>query len=157
MKPVLHITRSLWNETTHGLAKRGSNLRESACIWAGTRDEKTWKVTEIVYLDDLHGTKSTRRYHSTSREALSQLFEILRSKKLQIIADVHTHPSIWVDMSLLDMENPIEHRIGLLAFIIPNLAKPPVIIEKLGVHEYIGQCKWNRLSQNEIHERFIIE
>lgn len=155
MSTTIYITKNLWDATIEGLAKRSSGRKESACIWAGERKAQ-WTVKDLIFLDDLPGTQGYRKYHKTPREAVNVLFKMLRDKGLQIIADIHTHPGYWVDLSLIDRESPIEYRVGLLAVVFPNFARLPMDIEKVGFHEYLGKSQWRRLTVPQIKERIII-
>lgn len=157
MAHIISIPAYIWDETVRGLAGRSQGLRESGCIWAGKRNELTWTVKEVVFLDDLPGVRRHQLYHRMPRVAINKLFELLREKDLQIIADLHTHPTDWVELSDTDKIHPIEYRIGLIAIVFPNFAQFPHTFINLGVHEYLGSSEWQRLSLSEVNKRIIIE
>lgn len=157
MVPIIRISTNLWNETIKGLAEHSQGLRESGCIWAGKRNELTWTVKEVLFLDDLPGVRRQHLYHRTPRIAINKLFELLREKDLQIIADLHTHPTDWVELSDTDKLHPIEYRIGLIAVIFPYFAQMKHKFNDLGVHEYLGNGEWQRLPLSEVNKRIIIE
>jgi len=150
MKPIF-ISLQLWNETWSGLRKRGGARRESACIWAGDRTKDSERVSRVVYLDDLPDVTAGMKHHRASREATRALFQDLRKHGEQIVADVHTHPRAWVGLSTVDEEHPIEFRPGLPAIVIPNLARGSPRVEAIGLHEYLGHGRWQRLEEVQLY------
>ena len=154
---ILEIPEPLWERTWAGLRSRGDGEREAACIWAGTRGPDVWKVDEVLFFDAFDGgAEAGLLFHVTSREATTSLFALLRERRLQIIADVHTHPADWVDLSLTDAAHPIEYRIGLLALVLPNFAEDAPELSIVGVHEYLGSGAWRRLTAHEAVRRIQI-
>jgi hypothetical protein len=155
MGPDLCIPISVWEKTVHGLCTRSGGRRESGCIWAGKR-EQAWHIRDVFFLDDIPGTKRQSLYHRTPRSAISIIFEMLREKEYQIIADIHTHPSFWVGLSEVDKQHPIEYRAGLIAMIFPHYAQRDSSFSNIGVHKYLGSHVWRELSVPEIEKRFLI-
>ena len=152
---IIEIPGRLWTETIDGLRKR-SKGREAACIWAGSRRSGVQEVKKVFFLDDLVGVKGFARRHNVSRNAINQLFEMLRDKKLSIIADLHTHPGTWVGLSEVDMSHPLEYRIGIIMAVIPYYAAVPIEIENIGVHEYCGNGRWRQLLPQEVKKKIKI-
>lgn len=151
MKPIM-VTQQLWEETWIGLRARGNGRREAACIWSGKRSPDGDIARSVTFLDDLPGVRASARYHRLSRETIKALFDLLRERQEVIVADIHTHPSDWVDLSPTDEEHPIEFRRGLPAMIIPNFAKFAPALDGLGLHEYLGDGKWRRLDSEEVEQ-----
>jgi proteasome lid subunit RPN8/RPN11 len=149
MYPPIKISESLWQSTWSGLSQRGQGRRESACVWAGERFADRWVVHDVVFLDDLPGVHGGRLHHCTTRPAVAALLSRLRSAGWQIVADVHTHPRDWVDLSPVDRQHPIEHRIGLVAIVLPHYGRGPIRLESVGVHEYQGSYRWRTLPLAE--------
>jgi len=144
--PIL-IEPTLWWLAWDGLRNRGQGWHETACVWAGHRSGQEERVVEIIFLDDLPGVESFELQHRTSRTATEILFEMLRQKQLSIIADVHTHPEDWVDLSRVDQAHPIEYRPGLTALVLPYYASREPSINATGVHIYCGKGRWRRLTK----------
>jgi len=153
----LTVSGSLWRSTWQGLHTRGGGERESACVWAGTRDRDVETAETIIFLDDLPGTIGRRLQHRTSREAVAALLRLTRELGLVIVADIHTHPADWVDLSVVDQAHPIEYRIGLLALVLPDFASGPPELARAGVHEYLGDGRWNTLTGADAHGRIGID
>lgn len=151
-KPIV-IPEELWQHTWSGLRTRGEGAREAACVWAGSCSEREELVSEVVFLDDFPGVKSFALQHQTSRTATDALFEGLRVKRLSIIADVHTHPEDWVDLSWVDKAHPIEYRPGLSALVLPYYATSIPAIATTGIHIYLGDGRWKRLHGRRAQQK----
>lgn len=150
------VPLALWRSTWAGLRARGRGVRESACVWVGTRSGMLERARDVIFLDDLPGTMGHALQHRTSREAVAALLTRARELQLEIVADIHTHPSDWVDLSIVDQEHPIEYRIGLLALVFPNFAAGPTQLSRTGVHEYLGESRWKTLTGRAVHQRVTI-
>lgn len=148
------VSLMLWQSTWNGLRTRGAATRESACVWGGKRTVAADIATSVTFLDDLPGVRAGTRYHRLTRETIDALFAILRSNKEMIVADIHTHPGCWVDLSPTDAEHPIEYRPGLPAIVIPYFAMGAPALDGLGLHEYVGDGEWRMLEQKEIQSTF---
>jgi hypothetical protein len=74
-----------------------------------------------------------------------------------IIADIHTHPTDWVDLSDTDAAHPIEYRPGLLALVLPFFARRKPGLRGVGVHEYLGNGQWRRLRGVAMTRRIKIQ
>lgn len=155
MKSV-RVPLRLWLDTWGGLEARGAGRREAACVWAGPT-ESAGRVNEVVFLDDLGEVCSGALHHRTPTATTRALFELLRSRGLEILADVHTHPSDWVELSQVDQEHPIEYRVGLLALVIPGFAVGEPSLDACGLHEYLGDLRWRQLKQAEYATAIKIE
>lgn len=146
---VMSISPELWQRTWMKLRSHGDGQREAACVWAGVRSEHEERVTEVIFLDDLSGVEAFPLQHKTTRKATAALFAQLRDKKLSIIADVHTHPGDWVDLSWIDKAHPIEYRPGLTAIVLPNYATTEPSLETIGIHSYLGDGQWRQLEGDQ--------
>jgi hypothetical protein len=144
------ISKADWQLTWQGLKLRGNRKLEAACIWGGRRRKNQEMVEGVYFIDDLLGVRRGRLYHRTSREATISLFETLRQRGHVIIADIHTHPRDWVDLSPTDAAHPIEYRKGLLALVLPFFATKKPDLLSVGIHEYVGSGEWRRLKGDEV-------
>jgi len=151
------LSRALWKETIYGLRVRGEEKNESACIWAGQRSPVQNEVQEVIFLDDIAGVMGRELFHRVPTFAIDKLFSTLREKGLSIIADIHTHPENWVGLSWIDMEHPLEYRVGFLMIVLPYYASTEIQLKDIGVHEYQGNGKWRELHVAEIRRRIIIK
>lgn len=151
----MNVPVRVWDETWFGLRRRSRGRRESAAIWAGRRTAGVEHVEAVYFLDDYRGGVQQRGYHRVSVEALDQFFKVLQRDHRVIVADLHTHPGLWVGLSALDEENPIEFRVGFPAIVVPSFARPAPSLSLAGVHLYEGKGKWMALTDQEKEELFV--
>ena len=149
----LVVFEGVWTSTWSGLRERGQSERETACVWLGKREGSIERAHVAVFLDDLPGTVGRRLQHRTSRTAVDMLLMRSRELGMVIVADIHTHPADWVDLSDIDRLHPIEYRIGLLALILPDFAASRPNLQRVGVHEYIGDGDWKTFRAQDAARR----
>jgi hypothetical protein len=139
----------------------------SQMIWDMLLEEFRWPrsaVERVAYLDgvacdDLKITTTVtlpnaemRRQHFTvSGDAMSEAGRHFRPFGMQRLAQVHTHPGIYVNHSDYDDENAYSQMDGALSIVMPHHArKRPTLIE-CGVH--IREIKgWRRLDTKEVEQ-----
>lgn len=155
-KRCLRISPDLWEQTWAGLLSHGGGEREAACLWAGTRNGALEIVREVLFFEDFGETNQGPLHHRIPRNVTAAMFAHLQSTQELILADVHTHPGRWVDLSPVDSAHPIEYRIGLLALVIPAYAKGRRVLSRVGVHEYLGEGQWRTLREYEAYRRIAI-
>ena len=88
-------------------------------------------------------------------DAFALLWAICRERDLTIVADVHTHAGTAFQ-SHADKTNPMIARVGHIAIIVPNLERPPVKHEALGVFEYRGDHEWTNRSGKTANRFFYV-
>jgi proteasome lid subunit RPN8/RPN11 len=128
---------------------RGQNVRESGAFLLGpSRSQSQSDVTEvreIVYYDDLDA-ECLQGGIKLGGKAFDLLWKACTEGELTVVADVHTHPSDWIQQSFIDRTNPMIALPGHIALIVPNFARDVVSISDIGVYEYEGGHLWKELS-----------
>jgi hypothetical protein len=152
----LVVPSTIWHETWKGLRAHGDGKREAACIWGGDRSATAETARAVYFFDELPSTSGGALHHKVTASGVARILSELRRNGHVIVGDVHTHPSSWVDLSPIDQKNPVEFRLGLLAFVLPNFAQDAPDLARTGVHEYLGQKRWRRLATSEAQERVLI-
>jgi len=66
------------------------------------------------------------------------VWERCRQKNLEVVADVHTHPSGY-GQSGIDQANPMIPERGHIALIVPNFADQIYNPGEIGIFEFIGK------------------
>lgn len=138
---LIRIDRETWDELFDELARRGGGLRESGAFLLGKKGVDPAQVTDIVYFDDLDEEALNGAIHLRAH-AFSRLWRLCRERELSVIADIHAHPSRWVEQSSTDRANPMVARIGHIALIAPDFAQGSRDAGDLGVHLYEGESGW---------------
>ena len=96
----------------------------------------------VVYFDDVDPESLTGAITIRS-SAFDALWTICATEKMRVVADVHTHPSTWVQQSETDKTNPMIATTGHVAIIIPDFATRRVPASECGVHTYRGAHVWD--------------
>jgi hypothetical protein len=138
--PRIRMSHRRFDGLLRELATRGEGRRESGAFLLGRvtgRPSAVNEVIEVAFYDDLDPNSLTGGI-TFNAVGYSALGTICRERKLRVIADIHTHPSTWVEQSDTDASNPMTALPGHVAFIAPNFARGPIRPEHLGAHRFDG-------------------
>ena len=139
----VRITPRQWIDLIEELRRRGSGHRESgAFLLARVDGPRSRTVVRAVYFDDVDPTCLTGGI-TIQTSGFAALSTICNEHRLRVIADVHTHPSTWVEQSGIDQANPMVATRGHVAIIVPNFAASDVRANACGVHVYLGAHRWD--------------
>lgn len=144
-EPILRIPLPKWQALLGELYRRTGGIHESGAFLLGQMTEHGRDVKHVVYYDDLDSRAYCTGVVVMHGASFGPLWALCRSRKLSVVADIHVHPQgAW--QSIADRDNPMIAQRGHLALIVPNFARPPVRLEKLGFFEYHGSRRWRDLS-----------
>jgi hypothetical protein len=141
----LRISKAFWNELHAQLLTRGENKREAGAFLLGIRAGSHSEVMDLIYYDDLDPRSKQYCYIRIQGHTYGRLWEVCRSRKLDVIADVHTHPGLAFQ-STIDQGNPMIDQAGHIGLILPHYAQFPERVSSAGVFEYLGSRRWRTLS-----------
>lgn len=140
-KPAVKIPSLLWIRLLRQLRKRGGGCRESGALLLGKPGSQ--RVSKFLCYDDLDETALDSGIVMFHAKGFVRLWDICQREKLRVLADIHTHPTSWIDQSESDRTHPMVAQPGHLALILPNYAKANK--KPLGgaaVYEYLGDHQW---------------
>lgn len=139
----VRIAPAMWAELLAELRQRGRGNRESGAFLLARADGRAaTTVARVVYFDDLDPTCLTGAILIQSA-AFTTLWKICSERGLRVIADVHTHPSDFVNQSDIDRANPMIATSGHVAIIVPRFARDDVGAASCGVYVYRGAHEWD--------------
>jgi len=141
LQPDLAVPSNLWDELIKGLQLRGQNVRESGAFLLGRHKGGGRIVEQIIFYDTLDPSVSAYGYINFDGRNLGRLWEICRNHNQEVVADVHTHPG-GAAQSTSDKQHPMISEAGHLAMIIPNFARTPVPLGRVGLYRYRGGFSW---------------
>ena len=122
---------------------------ETACFWFGVGDGGVQAVTTVA-APKLYQTGGN---YSVDMPSLRRLAAAMRGQGLTNLAQVHTHPSAWVDHSPYDDERAYSTRDGALSLVWADYGSGlSYDLSGVGVHERRGGV-WVRLEEREAGER----
>lgn len=140
---AVRISILLWAKVIFQLKRRGKSKRESGVFLLGPQDSGAGIVTSFSCYDDLDPNAYLSGAISFHAIGYAALWKHCREKNLQVLADVHTHPSHYVSQSSIDQRNPMIPVKGHTAMIVPNFARTGWwSLSAVGVYEYLGDFKW---------------
>ena len=147
LAPVHEIAcaRHLWRHVLEELRRRGEGLHEAGAFLLGTEKSGTRHIRAVVFYDELDPDAYSSGVCILHGDAFSKLWVVCREKGMTVVGDVHTHGG-RATHSGSDRTNPMIARAGHVALIVPNFAKPPVRLQRLGVYQYLGAHRWRDLS-----------
>jgi proteasome lid subunit RPN8/RPN11 len=150
----IRVPLPLWARMIFQLRRRSAGKRESGAFLLGPQNGAMLSVVEYICYDDLdpHAYQSGAiAFHAAGYAAL---WQYCRKKSLQVLADVHTHPSQSVGQSPIDKRNPMVPMVGHTALILPNFARTPWwSLRTAGVYEYLGDFTWRTYIASEKSHR----
>lgn len=138
----LEFEHGVWSALVADLRRRGGGRRESGAFLLGQATETVGTVKKWVPYDELDPTSLNYSYVRLESTAFSCLWAICTELKLEVVADVHTHPK-GPCQSLSDRANPMISRAGHIALIVPGFAHGKVLPRDLSFNVYLGGGKWN--------------
>lgn len=147
--PCIRLPLLLWKQTLTQLRRRGAGRRESGAFLLG-REGDAALVTKFICYDDLDPDAYQSGAIGFHAAGYAALWAYCKSEKLQILADVHTHPGAWVQQSSIDQKNPMIPVTGHTAMIVPHFGRTPWwSLKAVGVYEYLGDFKWRAHGRDQ--------
>ena len=140
--PRIRIDADLWQEIVQELGRRSlGGTRESGVFLLVSAEDEAGRVVRAAYFNDLDPECLVGNIHIRA-SGFSKLWDLCDTKRLRVIADVHTHPGTSDVQSSIDRANPMIAREGYMALIVPHYGTRPVQARDVGVHQYRGDRGW---------------
>ena len=145
-KDYLIIPIYTWMKLVYNLKKSGKGVRESGAFLLGKRGSS--KISSFILYESLDPHCLEKGYIYFLGESYIPLWEYCLKNKMQVLADVHTHPTKSVFQSSYDQENPMISQKGHIAMIIPDFAKVKFkILKGIGIYKYLGNHNWEDITK----------
>ena len=139
----INVSFLLWARLLRELRRRSTCCRESGAFLLGHWNGLGGRITTFVCYDDLDPDAYQSGEITFHADGYAALWEYCRTKQIQVIGDVHTHPRRHVGQSEIDRRNPMIPLVGHTAIIVPNFARTPWwSLKAVGIYEYLGSFKW---------------
>ena len=134
------MSKLSWLKLLTELQKKSAQKTESGAFLLSPVNSN--KITKFIFYDDLDPRCRDYGYINFNCEKYTDLWAICEREHLKVCADVHTHPSEWVEQSSIDETHPMISQPGHIALILPNYGKDGHHYKKIGVYEYQGNHRW---------------
>lgn len=144
-----------WISLLRALKNKGGSKSESGAFLLGKLGTK--KVCHYICYDDLDENALKKGIITLDKITWVRLWKFCSQNKLQVLADIHTHPSKWTGQSPSDMQYPIVSQVGHLALIAPYYAKYWWHgLHGVGIYEYKGNYKWKQWPSTSGKVRLVL-
>ena len=137
----------LWRRLILDLRARGMGRRESGAFILGDRVGSLDRARAYVPYDALDPKAFESGIIRFESSGYSKLWQMCRASNRRVVADVHTHPTEWVDQSPSDQAHPMIPEAGHLAIIVPRFGHTRWwTFNGVGLHHYHGDGRWSRAA-----------
>ena len=142
MKPnEIRISFIMWKRLVAELRRRGRGERESGAFLLAK--ENSNRVSRVVLYDDLDPKALEAGIITFHAPGFVELWNLCREERVRVVADIHTHPSSWVQQSESDRTHPMVAQKGHIALILPSYAnRVGSGLKGVGIFEYQGDHNW---------------
>ncbi len=154
-KHNLSCSLGLWRQALQQLRKRSEGCHESGAFLLGHKFPSEVVVARFLYYDDLDPHALDTGIVVIDGSAYGRLWGICRDMRLQVIADIHTHPGRAIQ-SPIDRKNPMVSTPGHIGIIVPNFARENVLPIDLGIYEYQGMYRWREFTTTGAKNYFYV-
>jgi proteasome lid subunit RPN8/RPN11 len=154
---VVQVPVLLWRRVTRELRRRGRGRQESGAFLLGRQRGERARARAYICYDDLDPHAYQGGGITFHAEGYAAFWQYCREKKLQLLADVHTHPGSWIEQSPTDQRNPMVPVVGHTALIVPKFGQTPWwSLDGVGVYEYLGDFKWRTHPSSDAGRRVVL-
>ena len=137
------LSLPLWIKLIHGLRIKGGLNKESGAFLLSNINSN--KISKIAFYDEFDETVSDSGI--IQFKGANKLFQFLADNKLEVIMDIHTHPTTNTRQSISDRKHPMIRLKGHIALIAPSYAKNRFLKPSdCSAYEYLGEFKWRNIN-----------
>lgn len=132
------------------LRKRGKGRQESGAFLLGKADASNQYIETFICYDDLDPSSLSSGVVIFHGSGFSALWDICAKKGLQVVADIHTHPTADVRQSSIDKSHPMLPVPGHIALVMPRYGSTSKCsLVGIGMYVFQGQGRWKSFSHND--------
>jgi proteasome lid subunit RPN8/RPN11 len=154
-KASISISMLLWFQLLRELKSRGRKQRESGAFLLGKKGFR--KICHFIPYDDLDPHCLDTGIIRFDGAGFVPLWAYCKEHRMEVLADVHTHPGTWTGQSELDRTHPMISIAGYTALIVPSFAQHTFKgLAGVGVYEYEGGHQWKTWSTRSNYLRLTL-
>jgi proteasome lid subunit RPN8/RPN11 len=145
----------LWAGLVLDLRKRGQGRQESGAFLLGQQTGNSAKVRKYICYDEIDANAYQHGAIAFHADGYATLWKRCKELKLDVLADIHTHPGRDVRQSHIDQRHPMLPVVGHTALIMPLFAHTRMwSLIGVGVYGYLGNFKWRTHDLRWVPPRF---
>jgi hypothetical protein len=147
----IHVPVLLWRRLILDLRRRGGRRGESGAFLLGAEKTRRAVTTSYICYDDLDPHAYQGGGIAFHAAGCAALWAHCRERRVEILADVHTHPGDETGQSGIDQRNPMIPVVGHTAIIVPRFGYAPWWTMKgVGIYEYLGNFAWRSHTRDSV-------
>lgn len=152
---TLEIPKSIFNSTINNLQENGLQGNEGIAFWTGTLNGVNAEIKNVIFANSYPEFENQELFARVPLLTSFKIGELVHQRQEKLFVQIHSHP-FEAFHSFVDDKYPISHKIGFLSIVVPYFGKNVTDLSPCKIYEYLGNGKWNELSQKEVSKRFII-
>jgi len=149
------LGRLVVDDTCRHLRRMGRGGFEGFVLWVGIADGTHFTVTQAVVPQQRAVRSSCGTYVEVGSEELHRLNVWLYSNKLELLAQVHSHPADAYH-STTDDAYAIATTVGCFSFVVPYFAVRPFALVDCAVYQLRRSGEWAELTSRQVTRMFSI-
>lgn len=134
----------------------GTKGVEGICLFGGQMNEKTFIIKETIIPRQKSYILERGLMYAVERGELHNLNVWLYENKMQLIAQIHSHPRDAYH-SLADDRYPIVDSYGGISIVVPDFASGEVSLFDTAIYRLSIKKTWDKLKDQEVKSLFIIK
>lgn len=150
----VYLPEHVAHETARLIMSYGSepDRHEGIAYWAGVPTDDGWVITTVLAPE----ATTTAGSYNTSSVANAMIVDRVNTLHLQLLGQVHGHPSSWVGHSDGDNLGAFMPYEGFYSVVVPWYGSQGLLpLATCGIHQY-RKGGFIRLSNTEIEKRFVL-
>lgn len=128
---------------------------EGMVLWAGKQRDRTFTVTELIVPNQKGLRTADGVCAIVEADELARLNMHLYRNSLELVAQVHTHPTEAYHSST-DDEYAIATTIGCFSIVVPNFAVVNYDLGQCAVYRLDGGGKWLEVDESQAPNRIVV-
>jgi len=142
---VVLVPRRVLDEGQLFLRAAGAQKCEGMVLWAGHHEGATFTVTELIIPQQRGIRTNDGVCVVVDSNELRRLNLALYHSRLQLIAQVHSHPGLAYH-SPTDDEFAVARTIGCLSLVVPDFAIRPFSIDGSAIYRLTATGAWQEVA-----------
>lgn len=150
------LTQDCLRKAYEFLRYAGSKGVEGICLFAGEIDNTTFIVKETIIPKQKSYILEQGLMYAVDSEELHNLNLWLYENEMQLIAQIHSHPTEAYH-SLADDKYPIVDTYGGISIVVPDFATGEISLLDSAIYRLSAKKTWDKLSETEVKSLFKVK
>lgn len=148
MKSIVVVSRDIVRTTVEELQHAGHVHQERVVLWLGRREADVVTVQRVF----VPIQQAAHDYFHIPREGMAALLTYLRQSRLQVAAQVHSHPYEAFHSQADDLWAIIRH-VGALSLVVPSFGlrtTAETFVNDAAVYELLPDNQWHHVPVTRV-------